>query len=152
MSPTPVFRHEINGVGGSELGRNDDVALVLAILGVHEDVHASLPCFLEYFFGCRNVSMEIVRSGQRGCHQWAIPTEMVGAGCKQASRVSNINGADTDIYLNLIGSPNIGAVSSTDMERDSMSAQIILDSRSMRVIQCRRTSNGTSGRWHCSAA
>jgi hypothetical protein len=37
----------------------------------------------------------------------AITAEMVGAGCKQASCVSNIMGADTDIYLNLIVYPSM---------------------------------------------
>ena len=38
----PEAGHEIDGVGRRHLGRNDEVALVFALLGVHQDEHAAL--------------------------------------------------------------------------------------------------------------
>ena len=37
-----VARHEVHDLGGGELGGDDEVALVLAILGVRHDDHAPL--------------------------------------------------------------------------------------------------------------
>ena len=43
----PVLRHEIHGVSGGLVRRHDEVALVLAVLVVHEDDHPASTDFLD---------------------------------------------------------------------------------------------------------
>ncbi|MNR15881.1 hypothetical protein D3C85_1324400 [compost metagenome] len=42
-----IADHEVDLIRRGELGRNDDVALVLAILGIHQDVGAAIAGVLE---------------------------------------------------------------------------------------------------------
>ena len=48
--PPPVRRHEVDVLGGDALGRDAEVALVLAILVVHEDDHAAGANLLQRLF------------------------------------------------------------------------------------------------------
>jgi hypothetical protein len=43
-----ILRHEVDGVRGSHLRRDDEVALVLALLGVDQDEHAAVPRVLHH--------------------------------------------------------------------------------------------------------
>ena len=47
IRPRPKLGHEIDGVGRRHLRRNDEVAFVLALLGVHQDEHAAVARVLE---------------------------------------------------------------------------------------------------------
>ena len=59
-----VLRHEIHGVRRCELGGDDEVAFVLAIFGIDEDIDASLPSLFDDLFDRRDMSMErVVRHG-----------------------------------------------------------------------------------------
>ena len=48
--PAPVGGHEVDVLGGDPLGRDAEIALVLAILVVHEDDHAAGTEVFERFF------------------------------------------------------------------------------------------------------
>jgi hypothetical protein len=44
-----VLGHEVDGVGRGHLGGDHEVALVLAVLGVHQDDHAAVAQVLDDF-------------------------------------------------------------------------------------------------------
>ena len=45
--PSGIFRHEVDGARRCELGRDDDVALILAIVGIDEDVRLAVDRVLD---------------------------------------------------------------------------------------------------------
>ena len=42
-----VFGHEVDGIGGRELGGDDQVAFILPVFVVHQDEHAAIARFLD---------------------------------------------------------------------------------------------------------
>ena len=53
-------RHEIDRVRGRHLSRDDEIAFVLAVLGVHEDEHPALPGVLKDLFGGGKLPVDFV--------------------------------------------------------------------------------------------
>jgi len=45
--PAGVFGHEVDRVGRGELGGDDQVALILPVLVIHQDEHAPVARFLD---------------------------------------------------------------------------------------------------------
>src|SRR6185436_21098667 len=67
----PMLGHEIDLLGRRELRRNDQVAFVLPVLGVDQDVHAAIACLLDDLLNRRDRVGKVVL-GHVGFHSFAF--------------------------------------------------------------------------------
>ena len=63
--PAAVLGHEVDGVGRRHLGRDDEVALVLALLGIDQDEHAAVARILDHLLD-RRQELVVVGFGHDG--------------------------------------------------------------------------------------
>ena len=63
--PAAVLGHEIDGIGGGHLRRDDEVALVLPLLGIDQDEHPPVAGVLDHLLdgGQRQVEAGLTEHG-----------------------------------------------------------------------------------------